>query len=59
MSKSRPDQEFAALALDSLDTSDPEEAHGNADAILLANAHPSVAAAYQRVVDRCNWWATA
>lgn len=50
---------FAAEQIDRLDAEDPEEAHSNADDILLANVDPIIAAAYRRLVDRCRWWATA
>lgn len=52
----------AANAVAELDTwagGDPEAEHGAADEILLANVHPDIAAAYRRLVSRCNWWATA
>lgn len=45
--------------LDGIDTTDPERAHSEADRILLDNVHPDVRAAYQRVADRSNWWATS
>jgi pyrroline-5-carboxylate reductase len=39
--------------------SDPEAAHSEADAVLLATVPQTVADAYQRVVDACPWWAYA
>jgi hypothetical protein len=45
--------------LDALDESDPEAAHSAADAILLDAVHPAVRAAYERLVERSHWWATA
>jgi hypothetical protein len=39
--------------------SDPEAAHSDADAVLLACVPVAVRDAYQRVVDACSWWATA
>lgn len=38
---------------------DPERVHSEADTILLAVAPPAVAAAYRRLVARCEWWSTA
>lgn len=52
----------AVKALDAIASGmsgDPEVAHSKADDVLLAIAEPEVAAAYQRVVDACKWWATA
>lgn len=56
------EQERAAAdlvqALNAIDASDPERAHGQADEILLAAVHAEVAAAYRRLIDRARWWAT-
>lgn len=49
----------AVAALDALDVSDPEAAHGAADEILLSVAPDIVRMAYQRLVARCPWWASA
>ena len=49
----------AVAALDAINSGDPEAAHGEADAILLAAVPPEVAEAYRRLVDRCDWWAAA
>lgn len=49
----------AIYKLDTLPTDDPEGAHAEADEILLAAVDPSVKAAYERVVSRCSWWASA
>lgn len=49
----------AVLALDKLDSSDPENAHAEADRILLGLVDPVVSGAYARLVERCNWWAHA
>lgn len=55
-----PDYAAAVEALDAIDgDSDPEDAHGKADAALLAAVPPSVAAAYKRLVERARWWAGA
>ena len=51
--------ERAVLALATIDTSDPERAHDEADEILLAAVPAEVAAQYRRLVDRCSWWASA
>lgn len=48
----------AVAALDAL-YGEPDANHGEADKILLAVAPPEVAAAYRRLVDRSDWWATA
>lgn len=49
----------AVAALDAVLGGDPEGAHGMADDILLALAPESVRSAYERVMDRCAWWACA
>ena len=49
----------AVAALDAIDASDPESAHGRADEILLALLPLDVMAAYLRVTVRAPWWATA
>ena len=54
----RSDME-AVRALDELDVSDPEQAHLEADRVLLRRVHPEVAAAYERVTARARWWAWA
>jgi len=46
-------------ALDALGGGDPDGDHGHADDIVLAAAPPEVSAAFQRLVGRCSWWATA
>lgn len=46
-----------ADALDALDASDPETAHGAADVLLLEAAPPVVQEAYRRVITRTRWWA--
>lgn len=51
--------EFIAETIDSIDATDPERAHGIADDLLLDHAHPTVRAAYMRLVARCEWWAAA
>lgn len=45
--------------LDEIEGGDPDAAHGCADDILLAFVPAQVAAAYRRLVARCDWWATA
>jgi hypothetical protein len=49
----------AIAQLDSIGGGDPEGAHGEADHVLLVLVDPDVAAAYQRLVGRCRWWACA
>lgn len=46
-------------ALDNLDTSDPERAHGEADALILAALPASTRAAYERLAARAPWWGSA
>lgn len=45
--------------LDAIETDDPEAAHAEADALLLAYVHPDIKAAYDRVAKRCARWAAA
>jgi len=45
--------------LDSIDAGDPERAHGDADEVLLRACPADVRAAYQRLTERANWWASA
>lgn len=45
--------------LDAMPVGDPEGAHSMADQLLLQAVHPEIAAAYARLVDRCEWWACA
>lgn len=49
----------AVAELDSLSDADPDSAHGEADRILLTVVPSDVRAAYIRLVQRCDWWATA
>ncbi len=49
----------AITRLNSIDHGDPEEAHSEADEIILSLVSIEVAAAYQALVERCAWWATA
>jgi hypothetical protein len=51
--------ETAVATLDGMAGQDPEADHGDADQVLLAVVPPEVAAAYERLVDRAAWWATA
>lgn len=50
---------LAIEALDAIEAGDEERMHGRADDILLAAVDPAVRAAYQRVQDRADWWASA
>ena len=50
----------AVAALDALmGQDDPEKDHAEADRILLAVAPLSVENAYNRLMERAKWWATA
>lgn len=49
----------AIQQLNALSGGDPDGDHGQADKILLAYVPPDMAAAYDRLVDRAAWWATA
>jgi hypothetical protein len=51
--------EEAIKLLDEIEVGDPEGAHGEADDILLKCVDPMVKAAYERVVARAPWWASA
>jgi hypothetical protein len=50
-------------ALDALRGTDPEDDHHNADQILLAALRllgaTEIPDAYNRLIERCPWWATA
>lgn len=46
-------------ALDAIGGGDPESAHGRADDVILAAVPREVRDAYQRVIDRQDWWAAA
>lgn len=45
--------------LDAINGHDPERAHGLADDVLLSCVPAEVRDAYERLVERCGWWATA
>lgn len=49
----------AIAALNEIDGSDPEKAHGKADDILLTLVDPDVVAAYAALTNRCKWWASS
>lgn len=49
----------AIAALDTIDPSDPEAAHGEADAILLAYVPTELRDAYNRLVAATAFWVTA
>lgn len=49
----------AIKALNAIDGGDPEVAHSQADDILLAYVPEDVRNAYQALVKRCGWWASA
>lgn len=50
----------AAALLDAIDADgDPEAAHGEADAVLLATVDWEVREAHDRLLGRARWWASA
>lgn len=49
----------AEAALDAITAGDPDGDHGEADRILLAVVPVEVSDAYERLVARSKWWATA
>ncbi len=59
----RKNREQVIQKLNEVDESDPEEAHIQADSLILEflklNGFEDVAQAYEDVVNRCAWWATA
>ena len=59
MRKLTSKEQDVIVALDAITNSDPEQAHGAADSLILSVVHPEVKAAYDRLVKRCGWWATA
>ncbi|KKK79071.1 hypothetical protein LCGC14_2837210 [marine sediment metagenome] len=56
-------EEAAITKLESLDFTDPERAHSAADEALLTfikgTGFEGIAEAYEHVVARCSWWASA
>ena len=46
-------------AIDSIDVADPEQAHSEAEDILLSCVPPPVREAYARLVQRAPWWGSA
>ena len=53
---SRPDIAQTVRSLDAISGDDPESAHVDADAAVLAHVHWSILEAYERVTERCDWW---
>ncbi len=51
--------DVAVMALDAINGDDPEAAHAIADVILLSLVPAKVCKAYEDLVKRCNWWASA
>jgi len=52
----------AIKQLEAISTADPEQAHGEADEILLVfcdAVEPKVSKAYVELIARCKWWTTA
>lgn len=49
----------AVATLDAVSAGDPEMAHVKADQVLLALVPNEVQQAYDRLVERCDWWAFA
>lgn len=59
LSPLHPTKRQVIAELDAISGDDPEEAHSQADAALLAYVNPEVREAYDRVVARYPWWAGA
>lgn len=60
--KPRPADDITAravAALNAIDASDSEVAHGKADDILLTLVEPEVVEAYAALTNRCKWWASS
>lgn len=59
----RKNREQVIQKLNEIDENDPEDAHSQADGLILEflklNGFEDVAQAYEDVVNRCAWWATA
>ena len=53
------DQSPIVAMLDALDADDPEHAHSAAERVMLDALGPEVSAAYDRLVARASWWASA
>jgi hypothetical protein len=51
--------EEATLDLRAIPSADPDAAHSTADDILLSAVLPDVRDAYNDLIRRCAWWATA
>ena len=49
----------AVRRLDAISGQEPDGDHGEADEILLSVVPAEVREAYERLVDRARWWATA
>lgn len=49
----------AVAKLDDISGQEPDGDHGRADDILLECVSPRVKAAYERLIERARWWATA
>ena len=52
-----PDEEAVIAALDAIVGDSPAMAHRYADDLLLSLVSEEVRAAYERLVERCEWWA--
>ena len=46
-------------AIDAIDAADPERAHGQFDALMLGIMPDAIKDAADRLVARCDWWASA
>ena len=55
----RMDAATAVFLLDTINAEDPEKAHSDADALLLACVPKAVRDAYERLVARSDWWASS
>ena len=49
----------AVNLLNAIRGNEPESDHSRADDILLECVHPEIRKAYEKLVDRAKWWATA
>ena len=52
-------EDEAIAVLDGLTGQDPEHDHGTADGVLMEMVSPAVREAYDRLVERADWWANA
>jgi hypothetical protein len=53
------DTETLVALIDAIDGGDPDGAHAMLDNLLYDRQPPEVRDAIDRLIDRCDWWATA